>query len=229
MFTVAHRIVVKHDGNISVYSEGEGRGCTFTLTLPLFYKIPEIINEFDDNNDDIIIHVNEMNSTRNNDEFNSDENGSIGILSLRAGNNANILNIIKRVLIVDDAPMNRKMLRRILQERIELIDEAEDGQIAVTMIRESIDNNHQSFDVILMDFVMPNMNGPEATRHIRDMGYKGIIIGVTGNTLQSDIDEFKLHGANDVLPKPLDINAMETLLRDKIIITLENIIKTIYF
>jgi CheY-like chemotaxis protein len=153
-----------------------------------------------------------MNNLRNKDDFAKDDD-IVNISSLRADNDSVTFNVIKNVLIVDDAPMNRKMLRRILEDRVEMIYEAEDGQIAVNMIQDAIDNNQQSFDVILMDFVMPNMNGPEATRKIRELGYEGIIIGVTGNTLQSDIDEFKLHGANDVLPKPLDINIMENLLR----------------
>ena len=175
------------------------------------YETTDVNDEFDMHSD-ISVHVNEMNKLRRNDDLAKDDD-IVNISSLRADNNSEVFNIIRNVLIVDDASMNRKMLRRILEDRVEMIYEAEDGQIAVNMIQDTIDNHEQSFDVILMDFVMPNMNGPEATRKIRELGYEGVIIGVTGNTLQSDIDEFKLHGANDVLPKPLDITVMESLLK----------------
>jgi CheY-like chemotaxis protein len=68
-----------------------------------------------------------------------------------------------------------------------------------------------------MDFVMPNMNGPDATRKIRELGYDGIIIGVTGNTLPCDIDHFKLSGANDVLAKPLNMEKLEHMMLSNII------------
>ena len=176
------------------------------------YETTDIVPEIKDDDDDISVDVNEMNSMELSNLF-LNESNIVDISSLSAGNNSEVFNIIRNVLIVDDASMNRKMLRRILEDRVEMIYEAEDGQIAVNMIQDTIDNHEQSFDVILMDFVMPNMNGPEATRKIRELGYEGVIIGVTGNTLQSDIDEFKLHGANDVLPKPLDITVMESLLK----------------
>ena len=54
---------------------------------------------------------------------------------------------------------------------------------------------------------MPNMSGVEASRLIRQLGYTGLIVGVTGNSQQSDIDEFTAAGANKVMTKPLDIEA----------------------
>lgn len=48
------------------------------------------------------------------------------------------------------------------------------------------------YDAILMDFVMPRMDGPSAAKAIRHLGYAGPIIGVTGNALQSDVDWFKV-------------------------------------
>ena len=50
------------------------------------------------------------------------------------------------------------------------------------------------------------MRGTEATRRIRDMGFVGIILGVTGNVLDDDVAEFKSQGADEVLPKPFDLN-----------------------
>jgi CheY-like chemotaxis protein len=50
------------------------------------------------------------------------------------------------------------------------------------------------------------MRGPEATKHIRALGYKGIIVGVTGNALPEDIKEFIDHGADMVLTKPFDLD-----------------------
>ena len=59
------------------------------------------------------------------------------------------------------------------------------------------------YRVITMDFQMPNMDGPTATRIIREMGYRGPIIGVTGNALRTDTELFMASGANKVLTKPV--------------------------
>ena len=58
-----------------------------------------------------------------------------------------------------------------------------------------------------MDFVMPNMDGPAATKAIRHLGYCGPIFGVTGNALDSDVNYFVRCGANGVLAKPFDFAA----------------------
>jgi CheY-like chemotaxis protein len=69
------------------------------------------------------------------------------------------------------------------------------------------------YDAILMDFVMPEMDGPTATKLIREQGFIKPIYGITGNALQSDIDHFIQCGADRVFTKPLDIELfLQTLV-----------------
>eukprot|EP00596_Hydrurales_sp_CCMP1899_P008433 CAMPEP_0119051260 /NCGR_PEP_ID=MMETSP1177-20130426/72933_1 /TAXON_ID=2985 /ORGANISM="Ochromonas sp, Strain CCMP1899" /LENGTH=620 /DNA_ID=CAMNT_0007030401 /DNA_START=1058 /DNA_END=2920 /DNA_ORIENTATION=- len=114
-------------------------------------------------------------------------------------------------LIVDDSHLNRKMLRKLVESQGHLSELAEDGIIAVEKVKTrklGADSKKTQYDAILMDYTMPNMDGPTATRHIREMGYDGPIFGVTGNALQSDVNYFKKCGANEVLAKPLDIQLL---------------------
>ena len=61
-----------------------------------------------------------------------------------------------------------------------------------------------NIDIVLMDNQMPRMTGAIATETIRkDLKYKGIILGVTGNALPEDIRDFVEKGADDVIVKPL--------------------------
>ena len=84
-----------------------------------------------------------------------------------------------RILVVDDSPLNRKMLSKLLKSKGYNIEEAADGQIAVDKIKQEADAG-RSYDVILMDFVMPVMDGPTATRAIRAMHILTPIFGLTG-------------------------------------------------
>ena len=59
---------------------------------------------------------------------------------------------------------------------------------------------------------MPNMDGPSAAESIRSLGYRGRIVGVTGNAMQHDIDHFIHKGADQVFVKPVDIKALLRLL-----------------
>ena len=112
----------------------------------------------------------------------------------------------RRVLIVDDVPLNRKMLKRLLETRKYACEEAVDGQHAVDVIRESlIEGESSHYDIITMDFQMPVMDGVTATHIIRQLGFKGLIIGVTGNAVTEDVNALLRNGANKVLLKPLSI------------------------
>jgi CheY-like chemotaxis protein len=121
------------------------------------------------------------------------------------------------ILVVDDSKLNRKMLVKSLKTESHSCDEAEDGLEAIRMVTkrsESKTNENESFpssycyDAILMDFMMPIMDGPTATKVLRDMGYTGVIIGVTGNALPSDVEYFTGKGADKVLIKPVDVDVL---------------------
>ena len=118
------------------------------------------------------------------------------------------------ILVVDDSKLNRKMLVKSLKTESHSCDEAEDGLEAVRMVtrrsesRTSEGIHVNSYDAILMDFMMPIMDGPTATEILRDMGYTGVIIGVTGNALPSDVEYFTVKGADKVLLKPVDVDVL---------------------
>ena len=59
------------------------------------------------------------------------------------------------------------------------------------------------------------MDGPTATEAIRSLGYRGRIVGVTGNAMQHDIDHFLRKGADRVMVKPVDIRALVRLMNDE--------------
>lgn len=72
------------------------------------------------------------------------------------------------VLVVDDNVMNIKIIRMILEKNDYIVETASNGRIAVEMVSE----NHGRYNLILMDILMPNMNGFEATKAIRDFEKK---------------------------------------------------------
>ena len=118
---------------------------------------------------------------------------------------------ISRVLIVDDVAMNRKMLKRLLVTRFEECKEAENGQQAVDMVKDTMLSG-LIYDVIMMDYQMPIMDGVTASSSIRKLGYRGHIIGVTGNALQDDVNLFLANGADKVLTKPLSVRTLDEYL-----------------
>ena len=81
--------------------------------------------------------------------------------------------------------------------------EADDGSTALDVMRSEMEAG-RSIQIVLIDYIMVRMNGPEAVQKMRvELGFKGIVIGITGNALPEDLTYFKDHGANDVITKPL--------------------------
>ena len=70
------------------------------------------------------------------------------------------------------------------------------------------------YDLILMDYQMPHMDGPTAIRRIRELGYQGQIVGLTGNVLGTEIETMRQAGANKVLSKPVQLTDIESLIME---------------
>ena len=119
------------------------------------------------------------------------------------------------LLIVDDSALNRKMMKRYFTVCGHTCCEATDGKHAVSMVQERLNIRYgkRTFDAVLMDFVMPVMDGPTACKAIRSIGYKGLIFGVTGNYRERDVEFFVSSGADVVLSKPFDTDKFQQCMR----------------
>jgi len=111
----------------------------------------------------------------------------------------------RKVLIVDDDKMSRRMLRHLLELKGYACDEAPHGNDAVTRALA----DPKGYDCILMDYVMAHCDGPTATARLRAGGYTRPIFGLTGNGLSEDVLKFKSLGADKVLVKPFDYAEFE--------------------
>jgi len=208
--------VESHRGSVSVYSAGEGRGSTFTVKLPLHRVNPSSV---EDDNQPANFEVTEGIAEGNEEvlEFKRSElcddlqesSASSITKSFRAPLTSPRPRL--RVLVVDDATTSRKMLCKAISRRCLLAHEASDGGIAVGLVATSMENN-MPYHAVLMDNEMPEMNGPEAAEKLRELGFNGCIIGVTGHISKKDKEEYISRGANVVLSKPVDLEHLEILL-----------------
>jgi len=116
-----------------------------------------------------------------------------------------------RILIVDDNAMNRKVAKAMLKYYKVEMDEAESGKQAIECVC------NQSYDMILMDHMMPQMDGMEATKIIRnecgEIGAKAIIVAVTANAIQGAQEMYIQNGFDDFLSKPFDRTRLDELLK----------------
>lgn len=104
------------------------------------------------------------------------------------------------ILLAEDNPVNAKLALHMLAKAGYRLTLTKDGQ-------ETIDvfcTNPELYDMILMDIQMPNINGYEATKAIREMGFKNIpIIAITAHTMQGDREKCLKAGLDDYIPKPI--------------------------
>ena len=113
-----------------------------------------------------------------------------------------------KILVVEDIPLNQLLMKTILDDLGFDRDIAENGKIAIEKLKIN------SYDIILMDLQMPEMNGFEATEYIRNtMKSKIPIIALTADVTTVDLAKCKAIGMNDYVSKPVN----EELLYNKII------------
>ena len=122
----------------------------------------------------------------------------------------------KRVLLVEDNELNREIATDTLEDMGVVVDEAEDGTVAVEKCREL--DLSKPYDFILMDVQMPIMDGYTATAEIRKMPdpyFAGVpIIAMTANVFAEDMKRSEEAGMNAHLGKPIDLPKMVATLRD---------------
>jgi PAS domain S-box-containing protein len=119
---------------------------------------------------------------------------------------AEIKNI--KVLVAEDIPLNQLLMKTLLDDFGFERDIAANGKIAIEKLQ------NKSYDVILMDLQMPEMNGFETTAYIRNkMNSKIPIIALTADVTTVDLAKCKAVGMNDYIAKPVD----EKLLYSKIV------------
>lgn len=125
--------------------------------------------------------------------------------------NADISGI--RILLAEDNSLNREIAHTLLEESGAVITEAVDGQQAVELFEK---NAPDTFDVILMDVMMPNIDGLKATRMIRALPRPDAavipIIAMTANAFSEDIQQTKQAGMNAHLSKPLDMKKVTSVI-----------------
>lgn len=169
--TLVRNYVLMMKGNITLESE-EGKGSTFTITLPL-----EPVTE-----EQIITNC-------NNEEVSTSENSD---------NHENIL------LIAEDNDDLRHFVSNYFKKKYTIL-EATDGAIAKSLAIEQIP------DIILSDLIMPNMNGKELCRALKEDERTSHIPIIMLTAIQSHDTEIEVlqAGANDFITKPFDINILE--------------------
>jgi CheY-like chemotaxis protein len=109
----------------------------------------------------------------------------------------------KHLLVVDDAKLTLRIISQNVLAQGHTCDTATDGTGCVSIIKRSQYEGGRVYDAVLIDYCMPNMEGPTAIQLIKEMGYRGVIIGMTGNPAAAFIQEFTAKGALEVMIKPI--------------------------
>ncbi|MCL1842712.1 MAG: response regulator [Defluviitaleaceae bacterium] len=107
-----------------------------------------------------------------------------------------------RVLVVDDLESNLQVARGLLEPYEITVETVSSGEEAVSRIK-----NGEIFDIIFMDYMMPDMSGAQAAKILRDRGYTKPIVALTANVVAADLQNF-----DGFVSKPIDINVLNSCL-----------------
>lgn len=132
-------------------------------------------------------------------------------LYLKQGEIQKLFNDEVKILIVDDNAVNRLVARNLLTLLGVIVKEAASADDAINIIKK------EAYDLILIDYLMPKMDGLELTRWIQEHFSEiigPVIVGVLGNINDQIRQDFKQAGAYDVIKKPIEVDVLKQILRD---------------
>lgn len=116
---------------------------------------------------------------------------------------------MKKLLIVDDDPRNIYALSAVLRSRSFDISSCSSARQALDMLRDS-----PNFDAVLMDMMMPEMDGYEAIPLIKKLKSNLPVIAVTAQAMKGDKERCLDAGADGYVSKPIDIDKLVALLAE---------------
>ena len=126
--------------------------------------------------------------------------GETGRLPSRHRSESETLNC--RVLLAEDSPDSQRLIRFHLKKSGAHVTTVADGQSAVQATLEARTSG-EPFDVVLMDVQMPVLGGLEATRRLREQGYRGLVIALTAHTTTAARQKCLEAGCDDCMSKPV--------------------------
>lgn len=203
---IAKELLEKRGGKITFQSE-KGIGSTFIINVPL--KVNEEFREKDEKayaeNKAQNLGLAQLKTKELENEESETKESEMNRLPKDAENAIQGVHI----LLVEDNTINMEIAKCLLEEKEAVITEAHNGKEAVDIFSSA---EEYAFDVILMDIMMPEMNGLEATKMIRSMKRADAadipIFAMTANAFMEDIRKCQEAGMNEHFAKPLDMKKM---------------------
>ena len=112
-----------------------------------------------------------------------------------------------RILVVDDVETNIYVAKGLLAPYGMTVDSAESGFAAIEKIRQG-----KTYDIVFMDHMMPGMDGIDAMKALRGLGYARPVVALTANAVLGQAEMFRQQGFDDFLAKPIDLRRLNSML-----------------
>ncbi|MDH5720291.1 MAG: response regulator [Spirochaetia bacterium] len=112
-----------------------------------------------------------------------------------------------KLLVVDDSVINQKLAKALLEKLEHAVDIASNGLEALDLALKN------EYDIIFMDIHMPELDGIEATKKIRDNGKSMPVIAMSGDEPDNKFSDWQNAGMTDFLSKPYSIDKISDIIK----------------